>query len=573
MIKIFKNKSRVSGLILAFSFSLCLFSLPSQAQASPLPKNQVALPQVISAIKISGNQTISSNKIMDVIFSRVGDSLVDEKINSDQKAIYGLGYFADVSADLAADKNGTIVTFKVIENPRLDKIIIDGNSVYSTAEISAMLSSKQGEILNFKNLQDDIEKINTKYKAAGYMLARVVDVKTDEAAKQLHFKITEGRVESITLDGNEQTQNYVILRELDTVPGSVVNENTLKKDLRRVFNLGFFSEVNPSFEPGTTKDSVALVLKIKESRSSTINFGGGYGERDGWFGFIDLSINNLFGTAQGMMIRGQSGQQLTTYQFKYYNPWFIPDKLGKRAAFTFKRWYTIGRDIYLTDQDGIYNGFEVSLGRPFLENYNIAWSLGSELVTPHNNATFEAYQSDTVGLTFSYDTRDYILNPKEGRFYSLAFKQGWKYSSGNSSFFKMGLDLNHYYSVYENQVLATHIGSGIGFGDIPVGEEYWAGGANTIRGYNPSEAKKGTRKIITNIEYRLDFSDMFQGVFFFDWGDAWYNGAPVPANFISGWGPGVRINTPLGPIRLDWGVPGGKTFGEGVMHFSIGQAF
>ncbi|MBU1867467.1 MAG: BamA/TamA family outer membrane protein, partial [Candidatus Margulisbacteria bacterium] len=106
-----------------------------------------------------------------------------------------------------------------------------------------------------------------------------------------------------------------------------------------------------------------------------------------------------------------------------------------------------------------------------------------------------------------------------------------------------------------------------------IGELYWAGGANTVRGYYPSEAHKGTLKIILNAEYRLNFSDMFQGVFFYDWGNAWSGDAPDTANFLSGWGPGMRINTPLGPIRLDYGVPAGKTFSEGIMHFSIGQAF
>ena len=87
------------------------------------------------------------------------------------------------------------------------------------------------------------------------------------------------------------------------------------------------------------------------------------------------------------------------------------------------------------------------------------------------------------------------------------------------------------------------------------------------------DARTGTRKFIFNIEYRLNFTDMFQGVFFYDWGNAWTVGAPDPGAFLSGWGPGVRINTPMGPIRLDYGVPGGKTFSEGIMNFSIGQAF
>jgi outer membrane protein insertion porin family len=110
-------------------------------------------------------------------------------------------------------------------------------------------------------------------------------------------------------------------------------------------------------------------------------------------------------------------------------------------------------------------------------------------------------------------------------------------------------------------------------GDVPIGELYWAGGANTVRGYYPTEAVSGTRKLLANLEYRMNFSDVFQGVFFYDWGDAWNSGSPPFDKFITGWGPGVRVNTPLGPIRLDYGIKGGHAFGEGLMHFSIGQAF
>ena len=550
---------------------LCL--LLSLASVAWGVSDEVSVAPTITDLRIIGNKVVSEKEIMNVVFARIGDTLSQEKVKGDLKAIYALGYFADVVPSFEASPGGTKLTYRVIENPVIRGLVFSGVTVYATKELLAQLDSKPGQILNFKKMQDDIEKINAKYKKDGYMLARVIDVETDKQTGLLTFQVTEGVVESITLDGNEQTKDYVILREMKTKPGSVLNEETLKKDLRRIFNLSFFSEVTPNFEAGTTKDKVALQLKIKETRSSTINFGGGYGEREGWFGFVDLSINNLMGTAQGMMIRGQSGQQMSTYQFKYYNPWFWQEKLGDHAAFTFRRWLTIGRDILLTTQDGVYNGFDVSIGKPLNDYYNVTWTLGSENVSPYNSSSFEAYRSDTIGVTLAFDTRDYWLNPKEGRYYTLDLKQGFKSSSTNTSFTKFGSDINHYYPVFDNQVAAFHFGVGAGFGDVPVGELYWAGGANTVRGYYPSEAQTGTRKVIANAEYRLNFSDLFQGVFFYDWGTAWTNGKLDFNTFLSGWGPGVRISTPLGPIRLDYGVAGGKTFGEGIMHFSIGQAF
>ncbi len=542
-----------------------------------LAQGALAAPQTvastITALEIRGNKTVPAKEIMGAVFARVGDTLYEEKVQADLKAVYALGYFADVYPSFEAFNKGTRVVINVAENPRLAGITFEGVSVYAPADLLASMESRPGDLLNFKKMQDDIENINAKYKADGYMLARVVDVENDKATNVLHFRVSEGRVESIALEGNDNTKDYVILRELNTKPGSVLNENVLKKDLRRVFNLGFFSEVTPNFEAGSSKETVVLQLKIKETRSSTVNFGGGYGEREGWFGFVDLSLNNLMGTAQGVLLRGQSGQQFSTYQLRYTNPWFWPQKLGDRTSFTFRRWLTIGRDILLTTQDGTYNGFDMSFGKPLKENISINWTVGSENVSPYGTSSFDAYRSDTFGVGLAYDTRDFWLNPKEGKYYTINFKQGFKTTSIVTAFSKVDWDLNQFYPVIENQVLALHAGAGLAIGDVPVGDLYWAGGPNTVRGYYPTDARIGKRKFIANIEYRLNFSDMFQGVFFYDWGNAWSSGAPDPGTFISGWGPGVRINTPMGPIRLDYGVPGGKTFSEGIMHFSIGQAF
>ncbi len=550
-----------------------ILALEESFRVLPKGVGTIKASPIITAIEIKGNINIGEDTIMDAVFSKVGDTLLEEKVKGDIKAIYALGYFSDVSASFESFAHGTKIIFIVSENPKLYRINIEGNTVYKKEKLQSLMKSRVSEMLNFKTLQDDIKNINNLYKEDGYMLARVVDVDVDEKTRALNLKIVEGSVESIVLEGNEVTQNYVILREMKTKPGMVLNEKVLGKDIRRVFNLGFFSEITPLFEPGSSGDKIVLVLKIKETRTSSINFGGGYGEREGWFGFIDLSINNLLGTGHGMLIRGQSGQQLTTYQFKYFYPWLLPDTLGERVSGTFRRWYTIGRDIYLTLQDEVHDGWDVSLGKPLGDEWSTSFSFGNEGVSPRYQGAFEAYHSSTLGLSISYDTRDFWLNPTEGAFYTFSTRYGWKYTSITTQFSKYGIDLNRFIKLAEGQTLAGHIGSGIGFGDVPIGELYWAGGATTVRGYYPSETKTGVKKFIFNLEYRYTFNEMFQGVLFYDWGYAWNVSIPSLADFMTGRGFGIRLNTPLGPIRLDYGIASTKSFGEGVTHFSIGHAF
>ncbi len=542
--------------------------------ASPSAPSQPAVKEkLVRAIDFSGLRKVEKNFVLGVVYSKVGDPYLKEKVDADVKAIYGLGFFSDASASTAPYQEGVRITFTVVENPVVSAISFEGVTVFSSEALAATMETKAGEILNFVKLRYDMDRINELYQRNGYILARVVDVNTDPKTGVLTIKVIEGKIESIKIEGNESTQDYVITRELKTKPGTVLNEKLLSKDLRRVFNLGFFSEVNPSFSPGSSPDEVQLVINIKEQRTNTINLGGGYGEREGWFGFADLSINNLFGTGQALMIRGQSGQQFQTYQFKYMNPWVLEDYLGDHTSFTFRRWYTIGSDFYYTGQNEVHNGGDIAFGKPFLDVWSASWSLGSEGVFPYGDSTFRPYNSFTTGLSLSYDTRDFWMNPTEGVYHTASTKWGWKYTSDITQFMKYGLDLNFFHPLAERQVLALHESTNLAVGDVPVGELYYVGGANTVRGYFPSEQRIGTKRLLANIEYRYTFNEMFQGVIFYDYGDAWYSGAPDFAHFLSGMGFGVRMNTPMGPIRLDYGVGAGKSFGEGIVHFSIGQAF
>ncbi|MCX5749669.1 MAG: BamA/TamA family outer membrane protein [Candidatus Saganbacteria bacterium] len=568
----------LSGISLAIDFSLkSAPDLGSLTGPAVTKTDAVTVDSLITGINIKGNFIIPSGKILEQVSIRVGDRMTQQSLNNDVKAIYAMGYFADVTTDLNKSRKGTAVTFNVVENPCLKGITIEGCSVYPAAKIFSMMRSKQGEIMSFKSIQEDIKAIDDMYHKDGYILERVVNVTTDPDTDILQIKLVEGAIEQIALDGNTLTKNYVILREMKSKPGTVLNEKVLAKDLKRIFNLGFFSDISPDFEPAAAPDKIILLVKVKESKTNTINFGGGYGEREGMFGFLDLSAENVFGTGQGILLRGQAGQQQSTYQFRYMYPWFLPDKLGDKVSATVRRWYTIGKNVYLIGQpesDGKFNGWDLSLNKPVNDEWNVTLTLGSERVEP-TVTYFDPYTSNTIGFSLAYDTRDNWMNPSTGRFATFGITKGWKVKPDiTTDFTKNTVDLNQFLKLADKQVLAFHFGVGVGVGDIPPGELYYVGGANTVRGYDPSQAQVGTKKYVANIEYRYTFNETFQGVLFYDLGKAWYHPRwPDLDNSISGRGFGLRLNTPMGPIRLDFGVGAYKMFSEGVLHFSIGQAF
>ncbi len=568
-------KSKIASiavLSLLFSFMVLNPLSGALAQVPEAPSGEK-----ISSVTVKGNSLITYDEILAAVSLRPGDILSQSGVNNDLRSIYAMGFFREVRPEYVRTARGVSIIYNVAENTPVSEITLVGITVYSTEEVLDSFRSKIGMPLSFAQVRSDIAELESKYHEDGYILAKVVDVSSDPETGRLSVRVVEGVIEGLSLDGNTNTKDYVLLREINSKPGTVLNEKVLGKDLRRLFNLGFFSEVTPDFQPGQSPDTINLVVRVKEGKTTTINFGGGYGEREGWFGFVDLNSENLMGSGQGVMIRGQAGQQLQTYQLRYTYPWLFPDKLGDRVLFSARRWLTIGKNVYLVEtveKEGIYNGWEIGFSKPFNDEWSTGLTLGSENVNPTGAATFEPYTSNTVGLSLSYDTRDNWMNPSRGDYFVFGVRRGWKYAaSGETNFSKWSTDLNRFFSPFERHTLAGRVSAGLGLGDVPVGELYYAGGANTIRGYEPMEARSGTKKFIINVEYRVTFNDIFQGVLFYDWGNAWYNGWPNTYNFISGKGLGVRFNTPMGPIRLDYGVAANRSFSEGALHFSIGHAF
>lgn len=119
-------------------------------------------------------------------------------------------------------------------------------------------------------------------------------------------------------------------------------------------------------------------------------------------------------------------------------------------------------------------------------------------------------------------------------------------------------------------------------GDIFPSEQYYVGSDNTVRGYKDGIFAKGTQRALFNFEYRYIFSDMFVGVLFYDIGQAInqvYDPLDEDRNFRQhhGWGSGMgfglRVITPMGPIRLDYGWPQYKEFADGYISFNMGHVF
>lgn len=569
-----------------------LNNLP-KTQRSPTKNNsetpkEISIDKKIVAIEISGNDRVPSSAILNEIFLKPGDELSPYKINRVRKNIYSLGIFKNVRTLVETVPNkGKKIIFVVEERPLLETIIIKGNKTLNSSIILNALSSKTGEIENQNLIRKDITSIKNLYSNLGYSHAKVISVQlTGTEKNKLEINLSEGIIERFEVTGNTKTNDHVILRELSMQPGDPFQIEEFNIEMRKIFNLNYFTGLNYDIKPGSSPDQIVIIIEVVEKESSgQLTFGGGFSAQLGFSLFSDFFMDNLMGTGQTIMLKGQfylggtdSAGQNSTYQFKYSNPWMF----GQRRSFTFKTWFTKGLQAsmdFLSSQQEFVNatkkGMEITLGAPFSYQLKTFHSFKDETIELPDE--FIKYKVDSYKFLLSNDSRDVWFNPKNGAHDTFSIEKSFIIYSDSLEFTKYDISMTRFHEVMDNQVLALRFELGLIESpeilnqDKFKSEYYVVGGGSTVRGYDERGFSFGNKKSLLSLEYRLLFNETFQGVIFVDTGMATMGSVGGFSNYKTGKGVGMRMNVPgMGPLRLDFG------FGEtGTMktHFSMGHTF
>jgi len=575
--------------ILVFGILTLIFILSSLSLVQAQTNNQGK----ITAIVVEGNESISKDLIISQIASNLGDVFSKVNIEKDMKAVYDLGYFKDVKIKLESFRDGYKVVFVIVENLPIKEINIKGNTVVSEEEMREVMVLQEGQIFCQKILKNDLDRISQLFKDRGYLLINIKDINFDEEGK-LWINISEGRLEKIVIEGNDKTKEKVIAREINIEPGDLFNFEQVKKSLQKIYNLGYFEDVSMKLEPGAEEDSIVLVIKVIEKNTGKFGIGAGYNSEEGLMGFTSYEENNLFGGGEKVQAKIEIGGR-TTYQLSFLEPWLV----GTPTSFGFEVYDTINHkedkeeEVILAEYDEERLGGRLIFGRKISDSVKLGLELKSERVT-YDLISGTLPEDTDVGLTnslvptFSYDTRDDVFEPTSGWYHSFSLEKAGGFLGGDYDFTKYNLTLRAYISTQfigdivdigsvknitnnlSKGVLALRAMGGIADTDLPSFAEYQVGGMNTLRGYDFGEFS-GDRSLVFNVEYRFPLAENFQAVLFADWGQAWEIDQSINLGDLKfGRGVGVRFDTPLGPIRLDYGI---NEEGEGKTYFSIGHTF
>ncbi len=528
--------------------------------------------QTIEAIEFQGNDNVMSEELFTVIESEVGDQFNSENIKNDMQAVYDLGYFQDITVNFQNYEGGLKVIFNVVENPIIQKINIKGSEVYDREQIIEWMGISEGKILNVNNLNEGLQNVITKHQDNGYILVNYADVNVSEDGV-LNVVLNLGHINDIILKGNLKTKDYVIFREIDLEKGQVLNVDDLRTASRSIYQLNFFDDINPEMERVSEEDNdVNVIINLTERKTGNFNFGGGYSSRDGWFGFVKVDESNLGGNGQTIGFNYQFGKN-DYYTLSFQEPYLM----GYDTSFGINL-YNRSRSTEDADGNLLYKtdttGGNVSLGRDIYNDWRgtVRYKMENVFTDYADEATEDTRDElRSITLTARKNTTNYLTNPTDGKLDIFSIEHAGNFLGGDANFTKYEFDLRRYFPGFkQDHSWALRLNGGTSTGILPDYEKYTLGGSDSLRGYKVNTFR-GDSSLLTQIEYRIEFMDNLTGVAFVDGGQTWQDGEEIKLDNLNfGKGLGVRLNTPIGQIRLDYGW---NDEGKGTAHFSIGSTF
>jgi outer membrane protein insertion porin family len=567
----------------------------------------------IDRIVIEGNSALKAGQIKDAMqtrerlywifpFSTVQRKVFDDDVDRILQLYADHGYIqarvesTEIVPDLVRRK--VTLRVRVVEGPqfRTGTITITGNEILSTDEIRKLVKLEEGGVYNRGALRTAVRAIADRYSELGHARAEVEPRTVNDLANlrvDITIPIVEGGpvyVERINISGNTKSSEKVLRRELRVAEGELFTFQKLVRSRQRLFNLGYFDEVNVATEPGATPEKIVVNIEVKERSTGIFSIGAGYSSLDSIFATLDVSQRNLFGRGQEAFLRFRIGAKSRLGLVGFTEPYLFDIPL--RAGF----------DIY--DREREYDDFtEERLGGDIRASYPLTEFLTLSGLYRLENVDITSVADDAsetlkkeegkklnsvVEFTLARDTRDNIFEPTRGSRNSVEFV--FAGLGGDTQFYKMTAESAWFVPLpVFNLVWAVRglfgVAEGWGGQEVPIFERFFLGGATTLRGQrtrsvSPKDAAGerigGDKELLFSTELLIPIFPRFRAALFFDAGNAYGFGTDFdPTDLRLGAGVGIRFFSPLGPLRLDLGYnldrqPGEKSY---QVHFSVGSPF
>lgn len=495
--------------------------------------------------------------------------------------------------NIAADK-GPIYHF--------GKITFNGNHLFSDAEVETRFIARPGDTYSPENLRLTAQNIKDLYGRKGYIEANVqyeTKLVSDKNAYNVEFWISEGeqyKIGLVHVVGNSQTQAHVILRESLLVPGETFDSAKLKTTQQRLESIGYFKSVN--VYAVRTQDDVLLgenyrdvYIEVDETTTGNISLFFGFSTADDIFGGLDLVESNfnyrgiprifkdglsaVRGGGEFVRAKASFGAKQTSYTVSWMTPYFRDSLWRVGFESTYSRSDLQSKDYHINNIGGsVFASYPLNAFWTLGTKYRIKNTMShisQDTTAQEQNQAGSSGLISAVGSSITFDSTDSAIKPRRG---FRSFIEGeFAGVGGDFAFLRFGY-VNSYYTPiwrrgtmkyrFDLRFIEPILKTNTPF-DIPMGERFFMGGENSVRGYKPfklgpafsktHDPKGGISSTLLSIEYLQEVVKMLDLFVFTDAGALSMHRFQIPKMRLS-YGIGARIDLLNRiPMVLGWGIP------------------
>ncbi len=601
---------------------------PVPTQRAPtgtiVPPNRGVPDLVVTAtdVQVVGVEAELQQVVRNTIKTKPGGGTSGSQLKQDVADILGTGLFANASVSSRTNPQGLSVVFQV--EPIVVRSLQLAGAQALTLEVANQLFGEQlGAAVKPSLLNESVRRINEWYAQNGYTLARVLTLQptregvvTVEVAEgyigdvQVRFVNKEGKpVDDKGQPIKGRTQPDFLRRQIKLQPGQVFRNDVARADLRRLSELGIFDGATVSFEGDARR--VAVIYNVLEASARRVNFSGGYNDEQGLFASINFQDNNFAGLGQRFSANVQPGTLDTQFDARFDSPYRDTDPSTPGYGANFFRRQGLSQvfddDIKLSNGSRVRErkiGGGINATKPLGPTWKGTVGLNYTNVSLRdrdgnvfardgrgNPLSLSGTGIDdltTLSFTAFQDLRDSVVNPSRGSVLTLSTEQslpigrgealGNRLQANYASFIPVNL-IKAGADAQLPQVFAFNLQGGTTIGDLAPYNAYVLGGPNSVRGYGVGDVATSRSYFLASAEYRFPIYRFIGGVVFTDFASDLGTSDEVlgepgvqrrKPGTGAGFGVGVRVNSPFGIIRADFGI---TNQGDTRLQFGFGQRF
>jgi len=550
----------------------------------------------ISGIRFVGNETFSDKELRDEIQTSTwkwysswiteAGTLKQDVLEQDAARLAAFynnrGFIEAKVGEPEVEEAGEdlYLTFTIEEGARyqVGTVEVEGDLIKEREKMIDVLGIRKEKFLNRQILRDDVRKLTDLYAEHGYAFAEVrpqIDKSATGKRVNITFQIDKGELVTfnrVKIQGNTRTRDNVIRRDLAVEEGGVYDSKAIRTSTNRLQRLGYFEDVSVIPQETMNNDQMDVMVAVKEKPTGQFSVGAGYSSSDKLMFMGEISEDNFFGLGTRLSFAANLSSVSSKFNLSYTDPRIFDSNVSAGVdAFNWSREYT----DYTKGSTGGGLRFGHNLIEKWRIYYGYTWT-DTELSDISEDASDYILESAKINITsavrlsFVRDTRDRRFNANSGSKHSLSIQYAGGPLGGEAAYTKLEAFTSWFFPMPFDLVFHTKVAAGQAFenedGKLPVYDNFYLGGMNSIRGFKSSsvspidptndEKYGGDKMWFSNFEifFPLLSDAGVRGVAFLDFGnvysmdDSWDFGSIKKST-----GLGINWLSPMGPLRLIWG--------------------